>query len=207
MARLIVAFRPHVTGTRAKLRRDWQGRVRKKDRKKIREEMARALEREGRNRLFRELATKSKLRRKAISQRLFEARLAAVKEMDPKLDDADARAEADRTTLLKISSAKVRRERAFFVQVRRGGKLINAYRRGVVLVKGRRRIRVGAGPLLKASTVRRSLAAQAHWARVKALAKAAQISVGEARRLDKVMIDLPDSVRRRIYAQIVAKLG
>lgn len=210
MARILVI--PHFEQSKGRkgLRTRLSKQVDRKKRKEARRAIARAMAAEERRRMFDQLRIKSKKRRKLATQKLFEVKVDALRELyrefGEEISEPELREKAETSTLMKVRASAIVKERKLYVNARRGGKILpNTFQRGKwKIVKGRRKL-VGAGEYLSAARVRRSLAMQGYWARVRALSGSMDISVTEARRADRLMLDVPEATRRRIYERIISK--
>lgn len=159
-----------------------------------------AVNREAIKRTFRAAKIKGRKRQKQVEERLYRLKLSAIRLWKPDLDDMDAENLANAATLVKVGRSRralLLSKKFYYDSKRKRWRRGEAFReRGIWTVRG-------VGPSISESTVRRSLAASAYWSRVKALARALGVPVGEARRLDRIMLHVPDRVRRRIYERLV----
>lgn len=167
--------------------------------KETRDRVARKISEESENRVYRKLKIRGKERRDKAHEKILDQKRRIIQRLHPDWDEPEVDALAAKSTLLKgeeIRRADYRGKR--FIRVK--GRL---WRRAVrVKVRGETRYKV-TGKFLSESTVNRSLAAKVYWARVRSLSDALGIPVSEARKADKMLLEVPESVRRRIYERLV----
>lgn len=184
--------------------------VPRKNRAEAKKAVARAMEREARARAFKAIGVRSKKTKAKLTRKLFEAKVKALKEFDPELEDEDARALAERTNLSRVQRRVFYKERAGWMEEPLGSGM---FRKMEIYKVGRRKkmrpvINPKTGKPFKRVTrgkVASALGSRAYVARVKALQKAWGVSFREAQAADAAMFDLPEGVRRRIYEQIVTR--
>lgn len=170
-----------------------KGRARERS-KSIRRKIARALEQEERRRAFKQLGVTRKKEKRRIVRRIDDEKVRLIRELDPSMTEAQARVKA-KTAQLQFRAEAATRAAKFRGFVRVKGRWFRATRK---IVKGVPRV-TRKGPAVKASTVNRSVAASAYWKRVKSLARAFDIPVNQARKLDRRMLEVPEATRVRIY--------
>lgn len=184
----------------------WRERVRDKIKlltraaaKEVRIEVARKIADASEEKVYRVLKVKGRERRERAHERILDVKRKIVKRLHPTWDDTEIDALAARSTLLKgedIRRADFRGKR--FIRVK--GK--SWKRAKLVKVRGEKRY-VAYGQFISEASVNRSLAARVYWSRVKSLAAALEIPILEARKADKLLLEVPDAARRRIYERLV----
>lgn len=192
------------------------------NRKAARAEIASRIEREAMTRAFRQMGAKSRAEQQAKAAKLEEAKFQALWEWkgkdlideykSEKLARARAREWAGRTTIRKISSAH-RQKLVPEYRLIRGGKNRGAYQKIQVEVskvksgprKGTEITReIKIGKPVRPDLMRRRLRDAGRRARLTALKNALGLSsLREAKRLDRLMLEVPDRLRKKIYQEVV----
>jgi hypothetical protein len=170
-----------------------KGTVRER-RREVRRKIARAMEQEEIRRAFKTLGVTRKKRKRRIEARTLIVKAQLIRELDPEMSKAKARKLA-RTAQMQFRAESVVRTEKFKGYVKEKGRWYPAERKKVKGVWEVRR----TGGRVKVSTINRSVAAKAYWKRVKAVKKAFGISLKQARKLDTRLLEVPESVRVRIY--------
>lgn len=191
--------------------------------REIRQCVAENMERESLKRAFKAMGQRGKTEFREQEKRYRDAKFKAVEEWKKheieagELDEYDIAELADRATLSKAGkpeAAKARRRyRAVkWKSVKIGGKwrrVATHYKLRELTKDKRRKL---TGKLIPAADIKRSMALSSYWGRIRALAEAMQITRKDgkldlirARKVDKKMMNVPDSIRRRIYDECVEK--
>ncbi len=163
-------------------------------RKEVRANIARELLKEEHRRAFKQLGVTRKKRKRTLEARTLIVKANLIRELDPSISKGRARQLA-RTAQLQFRAESVVRAEKFKGFVKHKGRWFRATR---TKIKGVVRIR-RFGPRVKASTINRSVAARAYWKRIDSLHKAFGITKKQARKLDHRLLEVPESVRVRIY--------